>query len=92
MICLEAVVLDLSRSSSSFSAAGPNGCLDLSSRCYIDGVNKSRSWRNCSGVIAWWAKDNVDLFRHSSEIRKSHWTSSCYFSESKNLSLDGLAM
>jgi len=43
-----AVVLDLSRSYSSSSAAGTKGDLDLSSRCCVVGVNRSRSWRRCS--------------------------------------------
>jgi len=44
MICLEAaVVLDLSKSFSiRFSVAGTKGCLDLSSRCCVVVVNRSR--------------------------------------------------
>jgi len=48
-----AVALDLSRSFSSYSEAGTKGCLDLSSRCWVVDVNRSRSWRRCSGFNAW---------------------------------------
>jgi len=61
-----AVVLDLSRSFSSSSAAGTKGCLNLSSCCCVVGVNKNRSWRRCSGSIARRARDSVALFRRSS--------------------------
>jgi len=44
-----AVVLDLSRSFSSSSAAATKGCRNFSSRCCVVGVNSSRSWRRCSG-------------------------------------------
>jgi len=59
------VVLDLSRSFSSSSAAGTKGCLDLSSRWCVVGVNRNRSWRRCSGFIARRARDSVALFRQS---------------------------
>jgi len=60
------VALDLSRSFSSSSAAGTKECFDVSSRCCIIGVNRSRSWRRCSGSIARRARENVALFRRSS--------------------------
>jgi len=46
-----AVILDLSRSFSSFSAAETKECLDLISRCCAVGENRSRSWRRCSGAV-----------------------------------------
>jgi len=60
------VVLDLSRSFCISSAAGTKGCLDLRSRCCVVGVNRSRTWRRCSGSIARRARDSVALFRRSS--------------------------
>jgi len=63
-----AVVLDLSRSFSSSSAADTKGCVDLSSRCCLIGANMSRSWRRCSGSIARQARDSVALFLQSSVV------------------------
>jgi len=57
-----AVVLNLTRSFSSSGAAGTKKCLDLSSHCCVASVNKSRSWRRCSGSIARQARDSVALF------------------------------
>jgi len=40
-----AMVLDLTWSFSSFSAAGTKGCVDLSVHCCVVDVSRSRSWR-----------------------------------------------
>jgi len=48
------------------SAAGTKGYLDLSSRCCVVGVNRSRSWKTCFGSIARRARDSVALFWRSS--------------------------
>jgi len=45
-------LLNLSWSFSSSSATGTKGCLDLSSHCCVVSVNRSRSWRRCSGSTA----------------------------------------
>jgi len=62
------VVLDLSRFFSNFSAAGTKGYLNLSSHCYVVGLNRYRSWRSCSGSIARRARNSVALFRRSSVV------------------------
>jgi len=47
------------KSYSSFSAAGTIGCLELSSRCCVVGMDRSRSCRRWSGIIARQARYSV---------------------------------